>query len=194
MNPDSLKSALYTTAMIAGLALAGNWLAINVFDCSKRKRQLQLWGLLLLSVVVGITNYASDAKRRAMTLFEVSGPWAENGNRAWIIEVEHPGVEHTLTVEPFVNRYKNPSKPLNLRCRFGEKGKFPLVDRTTEYEVIQKFSRKSRRFRWRPESFVFTPTRTGSHELIVESADGVVPPLIYLHLSDPEKQDGTGMP
>lgn len=65
---------------------------------SRRRRRIARLVPVAASVVVGIVVYRSDVQLRGTPLFEVAGPRAESGGRVWSIEVEHPGVEHTLMV------------------------------------------------------------------------------------------------
>lgn len=193
MNFTSFAFALIVFAMLAGMAWLIDWGARAHHYWPDRKRRLIVRGAFLFAIVIGVFTYVTDEKLRGTTLFEVAGPWEENADRLWIVEVEHPGIEHTLSVFPFVRGLDSAGRPITLRTRFGEEGELPLVAEDSVHEVVTKSGKYTTAKTWDDVVFRFIPKRAGPHQLHVEAVDAV-PPLLHLRVVDPEKRDGKRTP
>lgn len=193
MNTTSLTFALSVAAALAATAWFIDWGARRGDHWPVRKRRLVLRGLLLFSVISGVWVYFTDASMRGTTLFEVSGTWDEIGDREWTVIVEHPGVEHTLMVFPNVPPGESSTRPVNLRLRFGEEGKSPLVADEFVHQVTSKSGKHAAATTWDAAFYRFTPKRSGPTQLIVTAPDGF-PPRIHLRITDPAKRDGKRAP
>lgn len=193
MNPSSLLFAAMIAAIFAAAAWFIDWGAVRYGHWSRRKRLAMRGFMIALAAGFGLYTYVTDSQMRGTTLFEVAGKWEENADRIWQMTVEHPGVEHTLMVYPFVRGFKDASRPVTLRTRFGEQGQAPLIDDTADYKTVAKSGRSGGRT-WDSETFRFVPSRAGTYELIVEYIGGEVPPSLHLRVTDPEKRDGKRAP
>lgn len=194
MNPTSLTFAVGMAALVAATGWFIDWGAGKPGGWSMQKRRIARLITVLATFVVGIYVYQSDARLRGTTLFEVAGPWEENGARVWTVEVEHPGVEHTLMIYPFTRGSDSAARPVTLRARLGEKEGVALLDQTFVHETTRRSGKNSSADTWVDVTHSFTPTRAGAHELIVESVDGIVPVNLHLRITDPEKRDGKRAP
>jgi hypothetical protein len=194
MNPTSLTFAIGMASLIALTGWFIDWGAGKPGVWSIRKRRIARIVTVLATVIVGIYVYRSDARLRGTTLFEVAGPWEENGARIWTVEVEHPGIEHTLMIYPFTEGFDSAARPVTLRARFGEKGGAALIDQTFVHETTRRSGKNASGYTWVDVTHSFTPPRAGVHELLVESVDGVVPVNLHLRITDPEKRDGKRAP
>lgn len=190
MNTASLLLALGLAAIVAATGAFIEWGARKHGGWSPVRRRVVRILTIVATLVTAFWVYFTDAAMRGTTLFEVAGPWEENGNRVWAIEVEHPGVEHTLMVSPFTRGIDSAERPLTLQVRFGMVGDPPLLDDTVVHETELKRGKYASTHTWTEVYWNITPLRSGRHELIVTSGDGFVPPLLHLRLSDPEKRDG----
>jgi hypothetical protein len=194
MNPTSLTFALGIASLVALTGWFIDWGAGKPGGWSARKRRIARVISVLATIAVGIFVYRSDVQLRGTTLFEVAGPWEENGARLWTVEVEHPGVEHTLMVYPFTRGFDSAERPVTLRARFAEKDGTVLIDQTLIHETTRRSGKNSSALTWVDVTHSFTPARVGTHELIVESIDGIVPVNLHLRIADPEKRDGKRAP
>lgn len=194
MNPTSLTFALGIAALVALTGWFIDWGARKPGGWSPRKRRIARGISVLATIAVGIFVYRSDVQLRGTTLFEVAGSWEENGARIWTVEVEHPGIEHTLMIYPFTRGFDSAARPVTLRARLGEKGGGVLIDQTFTHETTRRSGKNATGYTWVDVTHSFTPTRAGTHELIVESVDGVVPVNLHLRIADPEKRDGKRAP
>jgi hypothetical protein len=194
MNPTSLTFALGMAALVAATGWFIDWGAGKPGGWSAKKRRIARLVTVAATVVVGIFVYRSDVQLRGTTLFEVAGPWAESGGRVWAVEVEHPGVAHTLMVYPFTRGFDSATRPVTLRTRFGEKGGVLLIDETAVHETTPRSGKNASGNPWTDVTWTLTPAKPGPHELVVESDDGVVPVNLHLRIADPEKRDGKRAP
>lgn len=194
MNPTSLTFAIGIAALVALTGWFIDWGAGKPGGWSARKRRIGRVISVLATIAVGIFVYRSDVQLRGTTLFEVAGPWEENGARIWTVEVEHPGVEHTLMVYPFTRGFDSAERPVTLRARLGEKDGKVLIDQTLIHETTRRSGKNASGYTWVDVTHSFTPTLAGAHELIVEAVDGVVPVNLHLRIADPEKRDGKRAP
>jgi hypothetical protein len=194
MNFTSLTFAIGMAALVAvtgwfidrGAGKPGGW--------NPRKRRAARVVSIVATLAVVIFVYRTDVQLRGTTLFEVAGPWAENGGRVWTIEVEHPGVEPTLMVYPFTRGLDSAERSVTLRTRFGEKGGAALIDETVTHETTRRSGKNASGYTWVEANLTFTPAQAGPHELIVESVDGILPVNLHLRIADPEKRDGKRAP
>jgi len=74
-------------ALVAATGWFIDWGAGRHGGWSLRKRRIARLVTVATTVVVGIVVYRRDVRLRGTTLFEVAGPWAESGGRAWAVEV-----------------------------------------------------------------------------------------------------------
>jgi hypothetical protein len=194
MNPTSLTFALFMAALVAATGWFIDWGAGKYGGWSPRKRLLARVITVIATIVVGIFVYRTDARLRGTTLFEVAGPWAESGAHLWTVEVEHPGVEHTLMVYPFTEGFESAARPVTLRTHFAAKGRPPIIDETIVHETTRRSGRNASGYTWGDRTWTFTPETAGPHELVVVPTDGVVPVNLHLRITDPEKRDGKRAP
>ena len=194
MNPTSLTFALGIAALVALTGWFIDWGAGRPGGWSPRKRRIARVISVLATIAVGGFVHQTDVKLRGTTLFEVAGPWEENGARIWTFEIEHPGVEHTLMIYPFTRGFDSAERPVTLRTRLGEKGGAVLIDRTFTHVTTRRSGKNSSALTWVDVTYSFTPPRSGTHELIVGSVDGVLPVNLHLRIADPEKRDGKRAP
>ncbi len=99
-------------------------------------------------------------------------------------------------VYPFTRGFDSATRPVTLRTRFGEKGGVLLIDETVIHETTPRSGKNASGNTWTDATWTFTPTKAGPHELVVESADGVVPVNLHLRIADPERtgwEAGTGV-
>jgi hypothetical protein len=190
MNPTSLAFALGMAALVAVTGGFIDWGADKYGGWSARKRRIAHIVTVIATVMVGIFVYRTDVQLRGTTLFEVAGPWAENGGRVWTVVVEHPGVEHTLMVYPFTRGLDSASRPVTLRTRLSGTDGAVLIDERFVHETTRRSGKNATGNTWVDVTWSFTPVKAGPHELIVESVDGVVPVNLHLRIADPEKRDG----
>ena len=190
MHPTSLVYALSMAGLVGATAWIIDGAASRSGSWSRPKRLVVRWLMTGLTLATGLWTYFADASLRGTTLFEVSGPWEKNAGRTWAVVIEHPGVEHTLMVSPFVRGLASAEGPLTTRTRLVDGDGTALVDRTFVHEVVPKSGRSAGGDTWAAAAFHFTPATTGPHELSVQALEGVLPPLLHLRLSDPEKRDG----
>jgi hypothetical protein len=193
MNSTSLTFALGVAGAIAATSWFIDWGARRAPAWTNSKRRLVTVGLYLFAIVAGVWVYQTDATMRGTTLFEVSGPWEEIGDRNWTVVVEHPGVEHALMIYPNVPPGESSTRPVVLNCQFGEEGNPPLVEEESVHEVVSKSGKYATGTTWSSAEYRFTPDRSGPYLLIVTAPDGY-PPKIHLRLTDPEKRDGKRAP
>ncbi len=194
MNPTSLTFAIGMAALVAATGWFIDWGAGKYGGWSAPRRRIARILTRVATLIVGIYVYRADARSRGTTLFEVAGPWEENGGRAWTVVVEHPGVEHSLMIHPFTRGFDSATQPVNLRARFGEKGGAPIIDETFVHETTRRSGKNASGHTWVDVTHPFTPARAGAHELLVESVDGKVPVNLHLRIADPEKRDGKRAP
>ncbi len=190
MNPTSLVFALVMAGIVAATAWFIDWGARRHGHWSARKRRLMRRFMFVLTVATALYAYFTDARLRNQTLFEFAGPWKENEGKTWTFPVEHPGIEHSLMIRPFVQGVESARHPVTLRVRFGKAGEASLIATDTEHPVVAKSGRNAAGRTWREASFRFTPEKAGPHELKVESAGGPIPPRLHLRVVDPEKRNG----
>lgn len=181
-------------ALVAATGWFIDWGAGRHGAWSLRKRRIARVISTLATIVVGIVVYRSDVQLRGTALSEVAGPWAESGGRVWAVEVEHPGVPHTLMVYPFTRGFDSATRPVTLRTRLGEKGGALLIDETVIHETTPRTGKNASGNPWTDVTWTLTPAKAGPHELVVESADGVVPVNPHLRIADPEIRDGKRAP
>lgn len=194
MNSTSLTFAIGIAALVAATGWFIDWGAGKPGGWNPRKRRAARVVSIVATLAVGIFVYRTDVQLRGTTLFEVAGPWAENGGRVWTIEVEHPGVEHTLMVYPFTRGFDSAERAVTLRTRFGETGGAALIDETVTHETTRRSGKNASGYTWVEANWTFTPAQSGPHELIVESVDGILPVNLHLRIADPEKRDGKRAP
>ena len=194
MNPTSLTFALGMAALVAATGWFIDWGAGRGGGWSLRKRWIARIITLVATVLVGIFVYRTDVQLRGTTLFEVAGPWEDNGGRVWTVEVEHPGVPHTLMVYPFTRGFDSATRPVTLRARFAEVGGTVLIDETFQREITPRSGKNASGNTWVDVTHSCTPAKAGAHELIVESTDGLLPVNLHLRIADPEKRDGKRAP
>lgn len=190
MNFTSLVFAIGIAALVAATGWFIDWGGGKHGGWSMRKRRIARRITLVATLITGIFVYRTDIQMRGTTLFEVAGPWAENGGRIWTVDVEHPGVEHTLMIYPFTEGLDSATRPVSLRARLGEGGGPLLIDQTSVHQTTLRSGRYSTAYTWVSVNHSFTPARAGTHQLVVESVDGTVPPNLHLRIVDPEKRDG----
>lgn len=190
MNVTSLLFALGLAALVAATGAVIDWGAGRYGGWSAGRRRLVRVLTVCGTLVTALWVYVIDANLRGTTLFEVAGPWEENGGRIWAVEVEHPGVEHTLMVSPFTRGIDSAERSLTLKVLLVAPGGPPLVDETVVHETTLRSGKYATAHTWQEAFWQFTPHRAGRHELRVTTTDGLVPPLLHLRVSDPEKRDG----
>ncbi|MCB1207470.1 MAG: hypothetical protein KDN18_24680 [Verrucomicrobiae bacterium] len=190
MNVTSLLLALGLAVIVAATGAFIEWGARKHGGWSLWRRRVVRILTIVATLLTATWVYYADAEMRGTTLFEVAGTWEENGNRTWLVEVEHPRVEHTLMVSPFTRGTDSAERTLTLRVRFGAMGEPPLVDETVVHETVLKRGKYASTYTWTEVYWSFTPPRADPYELIVTTSDGFVPPLLLLRISDPEKRDG----
>jgi len=194
MNPTSLTFAIGIASLVALTGWFIDWGAGKPGGWSAKKRRIARVISVLATIAVGIFVYRSDVQLRGTTLFEVAGPWEENGARLWTVEVERPGIEHSLMIYPFTRGFDSAERPVTLRARFAEKDGKVLIDQTLIHETTRRSGKNASGYTWVDVTHSFTPTRAGAHELIVEAVDGVVPVNLHLRIADPEKRNGKRAP
>lgn len=148
----------------------------------------------LAAVWVGWVN--ANAPLARTTLFEVDAMGSEGvrvGDPAPVptfdVVVEHPGIEHSISVVP-------DGPPLEVRAvvvelRFtllGPDGQ-TLIDEQVRHEP--KSCRRSAC--WRSWEGTFTPVQAGPHRLTLVIVNGDVP-FVHIRVEDPAKTDGERAP
>ena len=191
MNFYSLIFALVIGGILAAAAWAIDWGAARNNHWSPAKRRVARWFFYPLAAVAGICSYLADSGVRNTTLFEVAGAWEETGARVWVVEIEHPGVEHDILVDPDLPWPESARDPISLRVRFGPEGGEPLLDTVSSFEVRRR-SKSSRRG-WSAMSWSITPRAAGPHLFKVTAVEST-PPRLHLRIADPEKRDGKRAP
>jgi hypothetical protein len=194
MNFTSFAFALGIAALVAATGWFIDWGAGKYGDWSNRKRRIARRISAVATVLVGIFVYISDSELRGTTLFEVAGPWQETGGRIWTVEIENPGVEHTLMVYPFTDGFDSATRSVILKVQFSEPGGAILLEQTFEHVTSRRTGKHSNHLTWEDAIYRLVPRKAGPHHLLVESFDGLTPVNLHLRIADPKKRDGKRAP
>lgn len=146
-----------------------------------------------------ITFFLRLAEREAqMTLFETAcdgNPGVQVGGpvvmRRLEFQVEHPGVEHRLHVQPTGS--PDPRSGVEMRLALKDSGGAVLLERSHVFEVHRVGGRGNRRWEWQPLFAKFTPAQAGGHELELALLTVGIP-KVHVRVADPLKADGRRMP
>lgn len=194
MNATSLTFALVMASLVAATGVFIRWGAAKYGGWSRRRLAVTTLLTIAGTAFTAVAVYRVDVRMRGITLFEVVGPWEETGGRIWPVNVEHPGVEHTLTVYPFAEGFESAGHAVTLRTRLAAAGGPVLIEETRVHETTRRSGRSASGLTWEPALHTFTPDRAGEHEFSVVSVDGIVPNGLHLRITDPEKRDGVRAP
>lgn len=182
-----LATAIYIPCLIfAGMALVFGHATPN------RSRLLALGlavGGLAFAVWAGLTDY----EQRATTLIEleVEGSMGVTGAapREIGFDVEHPGVEHTLSFWP-VDGPEGVYETAVLRVELRDLEGVAVLQLEEPFEPRAQSDGPDR---WGTASRTFTPTQAGRHTLVVTPLTTNVP-AVHVRIADPLKRDGERMP
>jgi|GEM_PF-2997347 hypothetical protein len=183
-------------AVILGTFLlfaGGAWL-VAIKTPQKRQRRSIQWKIVFLSgcgIALSAFAFWTDRGLRQSTLHEVILDGASNdafsdGDTVRVIEfaVEHPGVEHKLSIGPMhrTPTMRRSSGELQMDAELSHGDSILLSERLT-------FSPQFRDTRWRAEYRPFTPTAPGRHTLTLQLLTPDIP-AIHVRIADPLKTDG----
>jgi len=153
-------------------------------------------GFALAGVAGGWFTYHVDSRQRRTTLFEAVAAVAptESGVSVHhlVVEVEHPGVEHTLLVAPIPGRTTSAEGPRQVGVRWTEPGGAIAVE-GVQRALPRARSHRAVRSVWSDVSWRFTPRRAGRHAVLVEVECDRVERLL-VRVEDPLKRDGVRAP
>jgi hypothetical protein len=161
----------------------------------RRASRLGPLGALGFCALLGVGGY-SLPNGEEETLFEVvaeGSPGARAGDPAPVREfdvlVEHPGVEHTMTVDLPRESPGGSFHSGELHVRLDDPAGRPLAEQYGHLGV----DCHSRGCDRDSLGLVFTPATAGPHRLVLTVLTPDVP-LVHVHIGDPEKTDGVRAP
>jgi hypothetical protein len=189
--------------LLVGLGCGAGFAALAVYGQVRgggRLREVS-WGLpigiLVFGALFGAGAYWIDSGVAEKTLFEVDAPGslgAAVGAPAPVLEydiaVEHPGVEHSLLVDPRIDG-ADAEAPVELHVLLTGPGGQVLLDEPLVHEV--DCSGRSVWCGWESWTGRLTPRSPGVHRLAVTVLTVDVP-VVHLRVEDPEKTDGERAP
>lgn len=156
-------------------------------------------GVVVFCALFGWGAYALNSVNARTTLFEVVAEGSRGVRlddpaapvRFFDVVVEHPGVEHTVLVDPVVETEvtEDAGAPVELIVRLDGPGGQSYIDEWLYHEVECRRSSCS----WEPWYGAFTPVSTGVHRLAVTVVTVEVP-KVHVRVEDPEKSDGVRAP
>ncbi|WP_214404238.1 hypothetical protein [Pseudonocardia lacus] len=156
-------------------------------------------GVVAFSALCGWGAYALDSASARTTLFEVVAEGSRGVRlsdpaapvRFFDVVVEHPGVEHTVLVNPVVEAEltDDAAGPAELIVRLDGPDGRSYLDEQLHHEVECRRSSCS----WVPWYGRFTPVEAGTHRLAVTVVTIDVP-KVHVRVEDPEKSDGRRAP
>jgi hypothetical protein len=189
--------------LLVGLGCGAGFAALAVYGQVRgggRLREVS-WGvpigILVFGALFGAGAYWLDSGVAGTTLFEVDAPGSAGvtvGAPAPVLEydvaVEHPGVEHSLLVDPRIDG-ADAEAPIELHVRLTDGGGQVLLDEPLRHEV--ECSSRSVWCGWESWTGRFTPRSADVHRLTVTVLTVDVP-VVHLRVEDPEKTDGERAP
>lgn len=190
MRPGSAASSwlLATAIYIPCLIFAA--LALHFGRATPRKSRLVAAGFALGGLAFAVWGGMVDYGQRAVTLFEteveVGGALAP---QELPFAVEHPGVEHRLSVWPTGAGPLGAAAAVALRVELIDGEGALLLAREATLEPRSGDSSTD----WDTISVAFTPGRAGGHTLRVTPLTPGVP-RVHVRVEDPLKRDGQRMP
>ncbi|WP_433290198.1 hypothetical protein ACQPZQ_42940 [Pseudonocardia sp. CA-142604] len=154
-------------------------------------------GILVVGSLLGVGAYWLDSSIARTTLFEVDADGstgvavgAPAPVREFDIHVEHPGVEHTLFVNPINDDSgTDPSASVELHVRLTDPAGGVLADQP----LLLELECRPAGCGWQDWTTPFTPTTAAPHRLSV-TVRTVDVPAVHLLVTDPEKTDGERAP
>jgi hypothetical protein len=151
----------------------------------------------VLGFIFSAYAFVVDYRQRVTTLYEdfVKGSIGVKVNteapiREITFNVEHPGVEHQLSVKPSLNFGQSPSGDVTVSIRLLDGKNNVIINVTEIFKVITPARSK---VQWDDKSYRFTPSDKGSHTLLI-SPITIGIPEIFVRIEDPEKTDGKRTP
>lgn len=154
------------------------------------------WGFAVAGLFGAWFTYEVDARQRRTTLFETVAPVAAGERGVSVhrltVEVEHPGVEHTLLVAPIPPRSASAEGSRAVGVRWTEPGGAVAVE-GVQSATPEARSRRAVRAVWSSVEWRFTPRHGGRHAVEVEVAGAGVERLL-VRVEDPLKRDGVRAP
>lgn len=197
--------ALFLLALAFGCAFAVRHFGRKAGEPEGKLRAL-FWLFCVGGVIASMFVFTVDSRQRRMTLFEVlleGSADVEVGDeipvRTAEFWVEHPGVEHTLRVQPKLGFGEEATGAVELQILLATKGGDAFVDELHSFEVREETIRGDDRDLsvvhriWDGYAWRFTPDRAGLHRLEI----GIVQVgihEIFVRVEDPEKRDGKRAP
>ncbi|MCO1660201.1 hypothetical protein [Pseudonocardia humida] len=156
-------------------------------------------GVVAFSALFGWGAYALDSVNARTTLFEVVAEGSRGVRlddpaapvRFFDVVVEHPGVEHTVLVNPVVETEvtDDAGSPAELIVRLDGPSGRSYIDEPVHHDVECRRSSCG----WVPWYGRFTPAEAGVHRLAVTVVTIDVP-KVHVRVEDPEKSDGERAP
>lgn len=148
--------------------------------------------LPLVGLVMGYLYITSSNQLAAVTLYEVMAegslglaPDSRAPGQTLSFNVEHPGVEHELLVDPTSRVIPGFAVDISFSLH-GPTGETLIAERTEHFKPER---RPNRRVYWEGKTVRFTPTVAGSHTIRVTPITLGIPG-IHIRVADPLKRDG----
>ena len=196
---DLLFPGIFAIA-VARVVLA--WILLRGKEWGSRRDDRKLTLVVARFVVMGFGAYWIDRGQSRTTLFEVLAEGSEGVTpgvdaaplREFDVLIEHPGVEHTLNVDPTFGPgpgVREAEYPVEVGFQLATPTGQLLID---EQVVLFDVDCSGRgRCGWDSWSGTFVPTSTGPHRLTVVVITVDVP-YVKVRVEDPEKTDGRRAP
>ncbi len=178
------------------------WIFLRRRNWWSRRDDRKLTLVVAVFVVMGFGAYWIDSGQARTTLFEVLAEGSEGATpgvdaaplREFDVLIEHPGVEHTLNVNPTFGPglgIRGAEYPVEVGFQLAAPTGQLLVD---EQVVLFDVDCSGRgRCGWDSWSRTFVPASTGPHRLTVVIITVDVP-YVKVRIEDPEKTDGRRAP
>ncbi len=200
VNPrDLLLPGIFGIA-VALVVLA--WIVLRRKNRWSRHDDRKLTLVVAVFVVMGFLAYWIDSGQARTTLFEVLAEGSEGVTpgvdaaplREFDVLIEHPGVEHTLNVNPTFGPglgVREAEYPVEVGFQLATPTGQLLVDEQAVPFAVDCSGRG--RCGWDSESRTFVPTSTGPHRLTLVIITVDVP-YVKVRIEDPGKTAGRRAP